>query len=199
MTHPLALIFGAGEQVSGDAQRRIPAAHAAHPDAPPGAPTCAERPSWWSRSRDPGRSLPAFLDEISTLSRETTLRVGFDLPTTRRVLTGSEASGGSSILSVAFPREHDLRHRLSLAGPRRARVSDDVEPFWRATPGPRPRADRLDVGSVSPVRDLRDEAHAAGVDRLESRAPLVTRVVALEAETSRAACDAPPAPTPLLE
>lgn len=136
---------------SPSAQRRRERAHAADADAPPGASTPAERPSWRSRSRDPRRPHLAFLGEIRALSRGTARRVVFDLPTTRRALTGSDASGGSPILSFAFPREHERNH-LSLADPGRPRVRNDRALFRASGWRPRSLADRLDVESASGPR-----------------------------------------------
>jgi hypothetical protein len=100
---------------------RLPPCAAAQNEGP-----CREDPDT-TRCRDPrgetflGGAAPATpegltppsserSDELSLVDRR---RVVFELPTTRRTLTRDFVPGGSPILSIAFPREHELQSPLS--------------------------------------------------------------------------------------
>jgi hypothetical protein len=56
---------------------------------------------------------PPSSERSAALSLVDRRRVVFELPTTRRTLTGDDVPGGSPILSFAFPREHELQSPLS--------------------------------------------------------------------------------------
>lgn len=112
-THPLAL--------RGAPASRLPPCAAAQNVGP-----CRADPDT-TRCRDPrgetflGGAAPATPEGLTSPSSERSAglslvdrrRVVFELPTTRRTLTGDIVPGGSPILSIAFPREHELQSPLS--------------------------------------------------------------------------------------
>lgn len=113
---------------------------------------------------------------------------GFQLPTTRRALTGSDASGGSSILSFTFPREHELPIASLSPDPRRPRVRTSRFLFGRAAGGRSP----WPTGSVShpsPVR-VRRSRRGSGFDPSHEHPP--SRVWSPSRRRPRQrACEAP--------
>jgi hypothetical protein len=114
-THPLAPPCGERRRAgSRPAQRRRTWAHAARTPTPPGAETPAERPSLAEPLPRPQKVSPRLPRRDPPGFRSWTAVGWFSkLPTTRRTLTGDIVPGGSPILSIAFPREHELQSPLS--------------------------------------------------------------------------------------
>jgi len=175
------------------AQRRRTRAHAAETRAPPGAVTPAERSSWRSRSRDPRRPHPAFLEEIPELSLGTAVGWFSNCRPPGGRSPGSSFPVALRICQSRSPASTSCNH-LSLAEPRRPRVRDDEAPWWRAAGGRSP----WPTGSIStppPVRQQRVRGWREWVDpsheHPSSRAWLPSR-----RRPRWLACDAPRAPTP---